>query len=58
MDEDDIEGFYKAKIQILEHQLHHAASLRDGYKMQLDAANKENIELRKNIKNKNEQTII
>jgi len=54
MDEDDIDGFYKAKIQILEHQLHKAASSRDEYKMQLDAANKENIELRKIIKNKND----
>jgi hypothetical protein len=61
MDEEDIENYYQAKIQILEqcsriciqileHQLHSAANKRDEYKMQLDAANKENIIQKKIIR--------
>ena len=46
MDEEDLEGYYKAKIQILTHALHGAANLRDEYKMQLEAAMKENILLK------------
>ena len=49
MDEEDVEGFYKAKIQILEHNLQRAARDRDEYKMQLDAANKEIQHLKQNI---------
>lgn len=49
MDEENLEGYYKAKIQILTHALHGAANLRDEYKMQLDAAMKENTILKEQI---------